>query len=28
VMAWRSIGPAGREGFSQAGRWRFPEPEY
>jgi hypothetical protein len=24
VMAWRATGPAGREGFSHAGRWRFP----
>ena len=23
VMAWRSAGWAGREGFRQAGRWRF-----
>jgi hypothetical protein len=24
VMAWRSAGWAGREGFQQTGRWRFP----
>jgi hypothetical protein len=23
VMAWRSTGPAGRDGFVAAGRWRF-----
>jgi hypothetical protein len=23
VMAWRSAGPAGRDGFREAGRWRF-----
>lgn len=23
VMAWRSAGPAGRDGFVAAGRWRF-----
>ena len=26
VMAWRAAGPAGRDGFRQAGRWRFPDP--
>jgi hypothetical protein len=24
VLAWRSAGWAGREGFQQTGRWRFP----
>lgn len=24
VMAWRSAGPAGRDGFRATGRWRFP----
>ena len=24
VMAWRAAGPAGREGFTHAGRWTFP----
>ena len=26
VMAWRAAGPAGRDGFRHAGRWRFPDP--
>jgi hypothetical protein len=26
VMAWRSAGRAGREGFQQTGRWRFEVP--
>jgi hypothetical protein len=27
ILAWRAIGPAGRDGFAQAGRWRFPDPD-
>jgi hypothetical protein len=27
VMAWRSAGWAGRDGFTATGRWRFPRPE-
>jgi hypothetical protein len=26
VLAWRSAGWAGRDGFRQTGRWRFPPP--
>ncbi len=26
ILAWRAAGPAGRDGFHQAGRWRFPDP--
>jgi len=26
VMAWRSAGWAGREGFQQMGKWRFDDP--
>ena len=26
VLAWRAAGPAGRDGFREAGRWRFPDP--
>ncbi len=27
VIAWRSAGWAGRDGFQSTGRWRFPPPE-
>ncbi|MGZ4711264.1 MAG: hypothetical protein ACXWBN_21180 [Acidimicrobiales bacterium] len=26
ILAWRAAGPAGRDGFTQVGRWIFPEP--